>query len=146
MSELRNFTVVERTSEPDPPDQNGNVSYFLKLEGVEKGVLLRHKKDKPIRSAGDVIEGYYLEEKTSQAGKQYFKLTRPQQPNAGAGNNGSRSKDPAERESIERQVAAKCATELLVGFMGTGWKPSTVNDLATQHQALAKQIAGEIKV
>lgn len=143
MNEVRNFTILERTSEPEK-DNYGNWTYFVKLEGVEKGALLVHKKGEP-KNPGDVIEGYYLEEKKSQAGKTYLKLTRPQQQSNNGGG-GNRAKDPAERESIERQVAAKVASDLLVALMAQGtFKPEGVDALGDAHTRLAAKVAGGIR-
>lgn len=117
-------------------------SYYLRVEGDEKTYELAQKRDKPAPNVGDSFEATV--ETREVNGTTFYKLKRQYQQRGG--NNGRQPKDPAERESIERQVAAKCATDLLVGFMATGWKPDTALKLGEMHTVLAKQIASEIKL
>lgn len=136
------YKIVAFDGPPRDWEYQGNNfrSYYCKFEGDERRIEIAQKPETPAPNIGDTLTGVITEKNG------YFKFKKARPGGGFGGNGGSRPKDPAERESIERQVAAKCATELLVGFMGTGWKPESVNALATQHTALAKQIAGEIKL
>lgn len=111
--------------------------YRCTFDGVDGDVQVTKRQGNAGPSVGDELFGT-LESKT-QAGYTYkFKAVVR---GGGGGGGGSRPRDPKERESIERQVAAKSAAELLCALMATGWKPESVGKLADQHQALAKRIA-----
>jgi hypothetical protein len=140
---VQTYTVAGFANPPrDWETANGQFrSFYLKVEGDDKVYELAQKRDKPAPNVGDSFEATV--EAREVNGSTFYKLKKHYAPR---GNNGGRpSKDPAERESIERQVAAKTASDLLVGLMSTGWKPESAMKLADLHTVLAAQIAKEIK-
>lgn len=69
------------------------------------------------------------------------KLKKVPPPRHGVGGGNNRPRDPQERASIERQVAAKVAADLLIALMEkAGWSPDT-DGLLDQHARYSKRIA-----
>jgi hypothetical protein len=142
---MPSFTITGFASAPrDWETANGQFrSYYLKVEGDEKTYELAQKRDKPAPNVGDTVDATVETREVNDV--TYYKLKREYQQRGGGGN-GNRSKDPAERESIERQVAAKVASDLLVALMAQGtFKPEGVDGLGQAHTRLAAQVAGGIK-
>lgn len=89
-------------------DDGKNVTHELQVDGWGQSVPL-YSDDGTVPEAGQ-----YVEVKKSKKGKWYAKLTSAQQAMNGGSEaaQGAPSND-ATRVSIERQVAAKCATEII---------------------------------
>jgi len=138
--------VIRDVSEPKK-DEHGNWDYWVRCEGVEMGIAVKHKGDKPVMRVGETLQQHgftWLEEKTSGRGNKYFKARRPERQGGGSNGGGSRPDDPATRASIERQVAAKIAGELLVAMIANGFHKPEAASIATDHRALTNDIAQTI--
>lgn len=131
------------------PWSNGqNIDYFIELEGLEGRHTLTQKPTTPAPEIGQDLWGHPEDGGTWPSGDpKPPKFRKGQRGGFGSGGGGnSRAKDPAERESIERQVAAKCATDLLVALMAQGvWKPEGVDALGEAHGRLMVKVAGGIR-
>lgn len=140
-----NYTIVGFAQAPrDWETANGQFrSYYLNVEGDDKTYELAQKRDKPAPNVGDSFEATV--ETREANGVTYYKLKRQYQQRSNGGS--GRPRDPQERESIERQVAAKVASDLLVALMAQGtFKPEGVAALGDAHSKLAATVAGGIKV
>lgn len=113
------FTVVQVTSRNEWQGQHGPmVSYRLEVSGPNgnQTVELNQKPDTAPPAQGQVIEG------DLQQAREGFppKLKKAPKPSGGGfGGGGGKPKNPAERGSIERQVAFKGACEVAAA-MATG--------------------------
>lgn len=137
------YTIAAFDGPPRDWEYQGNNfrSYYCKFEGDERRIEIAQKPETPAPNIGDTLTGVI----TDKNG--YFKFKKARQGGGFGGNGGSRPRDPQERESIERQVAAKVASDLLVALMAQGtFKPEGVAALGDAHSKLAATVAGGIKV
>lgn len=143
--------IEQVTSEPES-DKHGNLSYFVRIEGVDGGVLVRHKGDKPVLKAGDDATDHGFERvddipKKSGDGT-YKKLMRPEANNSfgGGGGGGSRTDDPITRRSIQMQHAQKAAVDALRLTCEKGdYVPPTVADVAGHVKTIARALYDQIQ-
>jgi hypothetical protein len=138
------YKVAEVKGNPNPWTHSSgskNLDYRCAFEGVNGDVEVTRKESSPAPQVGDELFGT-LQTKT-QAGYTY--KFKSEQQGGGGGGGGGASRNPAERASIERQVAAKAGADLLVAMMNQGgYKPSSVGDLADAHAVLMTKIATTI--
>lgn len=144
---MSTYTVVSsRRKKTDIPGKYGvmqEIEMVLRNEaGIEKAVEWYTKASTSLPTPGTSVEG---EVKPDDKFPDKLKFKKAQQQ-GGNYNGGGRGHSPEERVSIERQVAAKCATDLIVAWLPTG--PGASVDLDTLlgwHKKLASGIAEGIK-
>ena len=110
------------------------VSYYCILEnegGNQAEVEIAQKVTTPAPTVDQKIEG------TVEDGDYGKKLKKAQPQGGGGGGFKSGPKSPEERKSIERQVAAKCATDLVIA------KAIGLDELKLTIDTIAAGIAGE---
>lgn len=109
-----------------------NLSYRVDLVNdadgrLEGDVELTQKKTTPAPQVGQTLEG------DVETGGQYgAKFKKAQGGGARQGGGGGRPRDPAERASIERQVAFKGAVELVVAMKPEGMGESGIESTLTR--------------
>lgn len=117
MPELMNGTVLYCTKTDREPDQHGNGSYnvSIKLENntTISGLFIGKRQEyfEPGKSIA-----FNHEEKVSQSGKTWHKISIPKKdfPSGGFGGNSNYSKDPIVKYRIARTVALKAAIKYII--------------------------------
>jgi hypothetical protein len=72
--------LVTKITKYDKKDNYGNVSFLVEFANTDKGFFSTKDENQTKFVVGKDAE-YNIEEKTSGAGKQYFKITLPQSEN-----------------------------------------------------------------
>ncbi len=119
--------VVTKVNPPtEPPDQYGNISYWVQIQGHEGGVIVRHKGSTPMLMGGQdaTLAGWNaIEPKVSKAGKPYGKLTRdhigapsqtdaPWQPSAPQSAPAVQRQELRGLDAVSRSIAAQHAQKV----------------------------------
>jgi len=116
-------TSVIKAVKPLPnQDQYGNFTYSVEFENGESG-LLTTKTDQ-VGSIGLIVGKefeYDIEKKVSKAGKDWFKISKPQKEFKPMG---GQSKDPAVQKMIVAQSSISSAVEFLKSR-----QPATAEDV-----------------
>lgn len=73
---MANKSVVTKVTRFDKKDQHGNTSFLIEFRNGDKGYY-NTKDENQSKFVKDLESEYEIEEKISQAGKSYFKITLP---------------------------------------------------------------------
>lgn len=109
-------------------------TFTIEVEGKEVEVYKTRKPDSPPPEAGETLD--FEKVKQDQHGIKIKKVY--DSPYAGPVSNGSPAPSQAARnESIERQVATKCAAQVIAAYVASGKTPPAALTLADEfHQAI----------
>ena len=130
-----------------PLDHGLFKSYRLRMEGHgEKVFEILQKAETPAPQAGQSFEAT-IKNVVNVGGTEITNLKKVQAQGGGGGSRGGAApKSPEERASIEKQVAAKVAGDLLVAFLQSGkYAPGNTQEVAEDHRLLSLHVAETIR-
>lgn len=133
------FYEVQYFKDLEGTDQHGNITSSVRFVGETESALYRHAPSTTLE-AGQKLYGT-IEEKTSQAGNQYFKFTRETPPEGTSQNSPEGSEAiPILTSGARQGMCINNAAAIVTKQLETRSTPYTPPEFANEVEAFAREL------